>query len=110
GDDHLYQVEIKSFQVESTEEGHLLSLDIANTGNVDLIPRADVVILNPAGEFVERASLTMPEAGLKVIPLHRQQLAGSADGLSSGTYQVQVVIYDGTREILSTNMELEIAE
>lgn len=110
GDDHLYQVEIKSFQVESTEEGHLLSLDIANTGNVDLIPRADVIILNPAGEFVERASLTMPEAGLKVIPLHRQQLAGSADGLSSGTYQVQVVIYDGTREILSTNMELEIAE
>jgi hypothetical protein len=110
GDDHLYQVEIKSFQAESTEEGHLLSLDIANTGNVDLIPRADVLITNPAGEFVERASLTMPEMGLKVIPLHRQQLAGLAEGLGSGTYQVQLVIYDGTREILSTNLELEMEE
>ena len=110
GDDHLYQVEIKSLQAESTEEGHLLSLDIANTGNVDLIPRADVVLTNPAGEFVERASLTMPDMGLKVMPLQRQQLAGTAEGLNAGVYQVQIVIYDGTREILSTTAELEISE
>lgn len=110
GDEHIYQVEIKSFQAELTEEGHLLSLDIANTGNADVVPRADVVITDSSGEFIEIASLTMPEAGLKVIPLRRQQLVGMVGELPPGVYSVQTVIYDGTREILSTDMELEILE
>ena len=38
--DHIYQVEIPSLQGEQTEGGHVLTLDIVNTGNVDLTPQA----------------------------------------------------------------------
>ena len=110
GTNHLYQVELRSVQAEKTEEGHLLSLDITNTGNVDLIPMADVVISNTAGEFVERAALTMPEDALKVIPLQKLQLAGTAEGLSPGSYNIRITLSDGSREILSTEMPLDVGE
>jgi hypothetical protein len=88
----------------------MLYLDLANTGNVDLIPRADLLITSSAGEFVERAALTLGEGTNKVMPLQRQQLEGLAQGLEPGSYQVSVTVSDGTRELLASDMVLEIAE
>ncbi|NLY30906.1 MAG: hypothetical protein GX047_09820 [Firmicutes bacterium] len=110
GTDHLYAVEIKSLEAEKVEEGHMLYLDIANTGNVDLIPRADLLITTEAGEFVERAVLTLGEGTEKVMPLQRQQLEGLAQGLEPGSYEVTVTISDGTRELLTTDMILDIPD
>jgi hypothetical protein len=110
GTEHLYEVEVKSLEAEKVEEGHMLYLDIANTGNVDLIPRADLLITSSAGEFVERAALTLGEGTNKVMPLQRQQLEGLAQGLEPGSYQVSVTVSDGTRELLASDMVLEIAE
>lgn len=110
GTNHLYAVEIKSLEAEKVEEGHMLYLDIANSGNVDLVPRGDLVITTNAGEFVERAVLTLGEGTDKVMPLQRQQLEGLAQGLEPGSYQVRVTITDGTRELLTSEMALEIAD
>ena len=88
----------------------MLYLDIANTGNVDLIPRADLLITTEAGEFVERAVLTLGEGTEKVMPLQRQQLEGLAQGLEPGSYEVTVTISDGTRELLTTDMILDIPD
>ncbi|NLJ84948.1 MAG: hypothetical protein GX322_00780 [Firmicutes bacterium] len=110
GKDHIYQVEIRSLQGEQTEGGHVLTLDIVNTGNVDLTPRADLVISNAAGEFVERAVLTLPEDCSKVMPLQSQQLSGIAQGLDAGAYLVKLTIFHGNRDILSTEVPLDIEE
>ena len=108
GDNHVYEVELKSLGAEQVEEGHMLSLDIANTGNVDLRPNADLLISTEAGEFVERAALILVEETEKVMPLQRQQLVGLAQGLERGVYHVKVTVYDGRREIKSGEMLLEI--
>ena len=110
GDDHLYAVELKSLEAEQVEEGHVLSLDIANTGNVDLKPHADLVISTETGEFTERAALMLAEGAKKVIPLQRQQLVGIAQGLQPGLYRIMVTVYDGSREIQASEMLLEIDE
>lgn len=110
GDNHLYEVELKSLGAEQVEEGHMLSLDIANIGNVDLRPNADLLISTETGEFVERAALTLAEGTEKVMPLQREQLVGLAQGLQPGVYQVKVTVYDGRREIEASDMLLEIAE
>jgi len=110
GTEHVYAVEIKSLQAEKVEEGHMLYLDLANTGNVDLMPRADLVITTEAGEFVERAVLVLGEGAEKVMPLQRQQLEGLAQGLEPGSYQVRVTISDGNRELLVSDMALEVAD
>lgn len=108
GENHLYVVELKSLGAEQVEEGHMLSLDIANTGNVDLRPNADLLISTEDGEFVERAALILAEGAEKVMPLQRQQLVGLAQGLEPGAYKVKVTVYDGNREIISSEMLLEI--
>lgn len=108
GTDHMTQVELRSLQAEEAEEGHLLCLDITNTGNIDLTPIADVVISNDAGEFVERVALTMPEDVERVIPLQKLQLTGIATGLKQGTYKVRVVLSSGSSEVLSEEMTVDI--
>lgn len=108
GDNHTYGVELRSLEAEAVEEGHVLSLDLANTGNVDLRPNADLVITSSTGEFVERAALTLLEGTEKVMPLRSEQLLGVAQGLEAGLYQVRVTVYDGRREIHESEMLLEI--
>ena len=108
GIDHTPQAELRSLQAEKSEEGHLLSLDMTNIGNVDLTPIADVVISTEAGDFVERAALTMPEDVERVIPLQNLQLTGTATGLDQGTYHVKVSLSSGSSEILFEEMTVDI--
>ncbi|NMB25171.1 MAG: hypothetical protein GX986_06525 [Firmicutes bacterium] len=108
GIDHTPQAELRSLQAEKSEEGHLLSLDMTNIGNVDLTPIADIVISTESGDFVERAALTMPEDVERVIPLQKLQLTGTATGLDQGTYHVKVSLSSGSSEILFEEMTVDI--
>ena len=110
GDNHICEVEIKSFHWIYTDEGYILSLDIKNTGTIRLTPKADILITNLLGEFIDRLTLTASETDLKTLPLQKQHLDGLIKGLSPGTYLAEIVVYDSQKEILRTSVEMEVPE
>ena len=109
GGEHEYNLEVRSLGSALYEDDlHLISLDLANTGNVPLNPEVTLVIYNDAGEFIARAELALPEGSANILPLRSSTVEGLASGLEAGRYLAQLSILLDNNEELSFERELVI--
>lgn len=109
GDSFEYEVEVRSLAAQLIEsEGHWMSLDLYNAGQAMIAPYASLVIFDQEGNYIQRAELKLPEGIDRIIPLDSQQLEAVISPLESGSYTVELQVYNNGQQIAVMERVLEI--
>jgi len=108
GQEQNYDLEVKSLHAQSVENGHILSLDLYNSGNAFCEPETDLIIKDAEGKFVERVALNLPEGVDRILPLRNQRVVGIAKNLKSGKYIAEINIKNEGKDLISTKKEFKV--
>jgi hypothetical protein len=110
GEEHDYQLEVKSLYTKPVEEGHLLSLDLLNAGAVFATPKAELVIETDEGKFIERVKATTVGDNSRILPETSERLQGLAKKLTAGNYTAEITINQAGQELKKEKIEFEVEE
>lgn len=108
----IYHLELKASEYQSAivKFQDLLSLRFENNGNVHLVPRGVVTVMDPFGRIVKKgiinqeSALILPET-LRVYPVRLSTLAAS---FIPGRYTMDIAYrYDGKDDFTTTSLQFD---
>ncbi len=109
GEEHNPMVELRSLALQLVEdEGHWLSLDLHNVGQILVSPTVSLVIYDTDDNYVQRAVLELSDDIAYIRPLESQQLETMIPELESGNYRVELVVEADGQQIMAVERLFEI--
>ncbi|MGM0501983.1 MAG: hypothetical protein ACQERJ_05605 [Bacillota bacterium] len=108
GEEHDYQVELEKFYLSQDDKGYLLNLDLFNQSAIFIKSKAEVIIKDKQGQFVERLNLTFRGDKKEILPQSSGLLQGRAKKLKAGDYQAEIKIIHNNQELKTAVKKFEV--